>query len=72
MSDDNNRGERAEHLMERIYLTFTALAVVIALRGHEGATTGEALVTLLVTSVGTLLAVLVADVISAWLSTSGR
>ncbi len=56
--------ERAERLKERIYLTFTALAVVIAMGGHEEVTPEEALVTLLVTVAGTLLAILVADIVS--------
>ncbi|MGW4466213.1 hypothetical protein [Micromonospora sp. NPDC004704] len=55
--------ERAERLKERVYITFTALAVVLALRSH-GATAAEAGVTLLIAVTGTLLAVFVADVVS--------
>lgn len=53
----------AEWLKERVYLTFTALAVVLALRSHH-ATASEAAVTLLIAVLGTLLAVFVADVMS--------
>ena len=57
--------ERAEHLKERIYVTFTALAVVLALRSHvEEVTARTAAVTLLITVVGILLAVLTADFMS--------
>lgn len=56
--------ERAERLKERIYLTFTALAVLIALGSHGEVSAGEALVTLVLTAIGMLLAILVADVIS--------
>ena len=39
--------ERAAHLKERIYVTFTALAVVIAMRSHpEGLTVGGVVTTL--------------------------
>ncbi|MFI5492224.1 hypothetical protein [Actinoplanes sp. NPDC051859] len=55
--------ERAERLKERVYITFTALAVVLALRSHE-ATAEEAVKTLLIAVTGTLLAVFVADVVS--------
>ncbi|GAA3041467.1 hypothetical protein [Actinokineospora globicatena] len=55
--------ERAARLKERVYLTFTALAVVLALRSHGGEAL-EAAVLLLITVTGTLLAVLVADVVS--------
>jgi uncharacterized membrane protein len=57
------REQRAEQLRERIYITFAALAVVIALDNH-GVGAAEALGTLVVTVLGTLLAVFVADVIS--------
>lgn len=55
--------ERAAQLKERVYLTFTALAVVLALRSHAESA-GDAAVVLLITVLGTLLAVLVADVVS--------
>ncbi|WP_440695518.1 hypothetical protein [Clavibacter nebraskensis] len=54
--------QRSEALKERIYVTFTALAVTIATaREAEHATVGGAAVTLLLTVVGTLLAVSVAE-----------
>ena len=55
--------QRADRLKERVYITFTALAVVLALRSHDEPTEGVAR-TLLITVVGTLLAVFVADVVS--------
>lgn len=57
---------RAEALKERVYVTFTSLAVVLALQSHSGEllTSGEAAATLSITVVGTLLAVFVADVVS--------
>jgi hypothetical protein len=58
-----NPEDRAERLKERVYVTFAALAVVLTLRTHEiGA--GTAATTLLITVGGTLLAVLLADVVS--------
>lgn len=63
--EDLPADERAERLKERVYITFTALAVVLALRSHaESTTPGEAVVTLLIAVSGTLLAVLVADFVS--------
>ena len=57
--------ERAEHLKERIYVTFTALAVVIALGSHaEGTTPRSVAGTLFVTVLGTLVAVFTADFVS--------
>jgi hypothetical protein len=57
--------QRAEALKERIYVTFTALAVTIAFeRDADHATAGGAALTLLLTVAGTLLAVFVADVIA--------
>lgn len=64
MSDEHAREQRAAQLKERIYVSFTALAVVIALAGHGEVTASEALVTLSVTVAGTLLAILVADIVS--------
>jgi hypothetical protein len=55
--------ERAERLKERVYITFTALAVVLALQSHAESA-GRATVTLLIAVLGTLLAVFVADVVS--------
>ncbi|WP_247827555.1 hypothetical protein [Arthrobacter antioxidans] len=55
--------QRSEALKERVYVTFTTLAVTIAVeRDSEHATVGGAALTLLLTVVGTLLAVFVADV----------
>lgn len=51
---------RAARLKERIYVTFVALAVVLTLRSHH-VEAPEAILTLLVTVLGTLLAVFVAD-----------
>ena len=62
---DEQREQRAEQLKERVYITFTALAVVLALRAdvaHE--TVAGAAFTLTVAVVGTLLAVFVADVVA--------
>ena len=62
---DPSPGERAEHLKERIYVTFTSLAVVLALGAHpEDTTAGRAATTLAVTVVATALAVFLADVVS--------
>jgi hypothetical protein len=56
---------RAEALKERVYVTFTGLAVVLALQSHaETLSAGEAASTLAITVVGTLLAVFVADLVS--------
>lgn len=57
--------QRSEALRERVYVTFTALAVTIALERDAGhATVAGASLTLLLTVLGTLLAVFVADVIA--------
>src|SRR4051812_50082596 len=57
--------ERAERLRERIYVTFTSLAVVLTLRAHvEELSAGRAALTLVIVVSGTLLAVLVADFVS--------
>lgn len=57
--------QRAEVLKERIYITFTSLAVVLAMASHaEDLTPGEAARTLLIAVVGTLLAVFVADLVA--------
>jgi hypothetical protein len=57
---------RAEALKERVYVTFTSLAVVLAMQSHstDGLSAGEAASTLSITVIGTLLAVFVADVVS--------
>ncbi len=54
---------RAEALKERVYITFTALAVVLALREHA-TSVAEATLTLLIAVIATLLAVFLADVVS--------
>jgi hypothetical protein len=61
--DPRLAAEHAERLKERVYITFTALAVVLALRSHR-ASADVAGVTLLIVVIGTLLAVFVADVVS--------
>ncbi|WP_053205482.1 hypothetical protein [Jiangella muralis] len=61
--DELPPGQRADILKERIYITFTALAVVLALRAHA-VSAGEAAVSLAVVVIGTVLAVLVADIVS--------
>ncbi|SED66238.1 hypothetical protein [Jiangella alba] len=61
--DDLPPGQRADILKERIYITFTALAVVLALRAHA-VSAGEAALSLAVVVIGTVLAVLVADIVS--------
>jgi hypothetical protein len=57
---------RAAALKERVYVTFTALAVVLAMRSHaeERLTPGQAATTLTITVLGTVLAVFVADFVS--------
>lgn len=57
--------QRSEALKERVYVTFTALAVTIAFeRDAAHATVDGAALTLLLTVVGTLMAVFVADLIA--------
>lgn len=56
--------QRAERLKERIYITFSALAVTLALIADGHATAGATAITLTVAVVATLLAVFVADVVS--------
>lgn len=64
-TSDPGAPERAEHLKERVYITFTGLAVVLAMRSHaDELTAGEAATTLLISVVGALLAILVADFVS--------
>ncbi|RKR73465.1 hypothetical protein [Frondihabitans australicus] len=59
-----NAEQRAESLKERIYVTFTALAIVLTLQTHPHGGVGEAALTLLIGVVGTLLAVFLADFLS--------
>lgn len=62
-----NARQRSEALKERVYVTFTALAVTIAYeRDTDHASVIDAALTLLLTVVGTLLAVFVADVLAPW------
>ncbi|NOJ61364.1 hypothetical protein [Arthrobacter sp. 260] len=57
--------QRSEALKERVYVTFTALAVVIATeRDAVHLSVGRAVVALLLTVLGTLMAVFVADLIA--------
>lgn len=64
--DTTTAEHRAEALKERVYVTFTSLAVVLAMQSHSGEqlSAGEAASTLSITVVGTLLAVFVADIVS--------
>jgi hypothetical protein len=56
---------QADLLKERVYITFTSLAVVLTLRSHlEEVTEGGAASTLAITVVGAVLAVFVADFVS--------
>jgi len=62
---DPDLEHRAEALKERVYVTFTGLAVIIAMQSHSnGLAVGEAAATLAIAVVGTLLAVFVADLVS--------
>lgn len=55
--------ERVANLKERVYITFTALAVVLALRSSD-VPAGEAAATLLIVVAGTVPASFVADVVA--------
>ena len=60
-----NAQQRSEALKERVYVTFTALTVTIAYeRDADHATVDGAALTLLLTVLGTLMAVFVADVVA--------
>lgn len=60
-----NPVQSAARLKERVYVTFTALAVLMALTSHgEAPSPGAAALSLLVTTVGILLAGFAADLIS--------
>jgi hypothetical protein len=64
-TEPTDAGYRADALKERVYVTFTALAVVLAMQTHaEGLTAGEAAKTIAITVIGTLLAVFVADLVA--------
>ena len=57
--------QRAASLKERVYISFTSLAVVLALRSHADETTpGAAAATLTIVVVGSLLGIFVADLLS--------
>ena len=57
--------QRAASLKERVYISFTSLAVVLALRSHADETTpASAAVTLTIVVVGSLLGIFVADLLS--------
>lgn len=63
--DAQTRIRRAASLKERIYVAFTALAVIIALRAHDAhPDAGLALATLAITVAATVCAVYVADLLS--------
>jgi hypothetical protein len=64
-NDATTRAYRASALKERIYVAFTALAVIIALRAHDQHPSASiALGTLAITVVATICAVYVADLLS--------
>src|SRR4051812_11808099 len=57
--------QRAASLKERVYIIFTSLAVVLALRSHADETTpAAAAATLSIVVIGSLLGILVADLLS--------
>lgn len=57
--------QRAESLKERVYISFTSLAVVLALQSHADETTPvAAAATLSIVVVGSLLGIFVADLLS--------
>lgn len=60
------REHKASALKERVYITFSALAIILTMQGHgmETATPQGAVVTLAIGIFGTLLAMFVADLIS--------
>lgn len=61
---DDARYMTAEHLKERIYLSFTALAVLLAMQSHGHLEAGETLRTFLITIAGMLCAIFVADMMA--------
>ncbi|WP_018179214.1 hypothetical protein [Jongsikchunia kroppenstedtii] len=58
------RRERADHLKESLYLTFTALALSVALSYHGGISASAAITTLAITVLGAVLAMFTADLVS--------
>ena len=64
-SASESRDQLAERLKERVYVTFTALAVLMALSSHgDNPEPGAIALSLLLTTVGVLLAGFAADVIA--------
>ncbi|WP_431278186.1 hypothetical protein [Leifsonia poae] len=62
---EEERREAGDRLRERIYATFTALAVLVALNSHaETPDAGDIIWTLVISVVGVLLAGLTSDLIS--------
>lgn len=62
---EEQRRQAGDRLRERIYATFTALAVLVALNGHgEHLVPGDVLWTMLISVVGVLLAGLASDLVS--------
>jgi ABC-type glycerol-3-phosphate transport system permease component len=61
--DEETKERRATALKERVYVTFTALAVVLVLKAHHE-TAGAALVSLVITVTGTVLAVFLAEIMA--------
>ena len=62
---DPSAVHRAASLKERVYISFTSLAVVLALRSHADETTpAAAAVTLSIVVIGSLLGIFVADLLS--------
>lgn len=62
------RRELADQLKERVYLIFAALAVTLAVSAHGHATPGRAFATLVITILGTVLAVFTADIIAHFIA----
>lgn len=64
-AEQDERAHRADQLKERVYVSFTLLAVVLALRADsEHLSVGSAAGTLTLTVVATLLAVFLADLVA--------
>lgn len=59
----SSKEHRAAALKERVYVTFAALAVTLAVRAH-GDSASDALRTLVISVAGTVLAVFLADVVA--------
>ncbi|KAB1661410.1 hypothetical protein F8O07_05710 [Pseudoclavibacter sp. CFCC 13796] len=61
---DEQRAAAASRLKERIYITFTALAVVLTLASHADVTPQQAVTTLIVTVIGSVLAMFLAEILA--------